>query len=52
MREVNTMTTLARVVSQPADRLARLGAARDYTRTNTAANHFDNRPTWDNWNNR
>jgi hypothetical protein len=47
-------TILDRLVSQPADAVARLDAAQDdgNRRTDTASNHFDNRPTWDNWNNR
>lgn len=45
------MKTLDQVVSQPAEKIARLGAAQDRTRTNALSNHFDNRPTWDNWSN-
>jgi len=53
------MTTLDRLVSQPAERIARLDAtATDHSamagsvRTDSRSTSFDNRPTWDNWNNR
>jgi hypothetical protein len=54
------MTTLAQLVSQPAERIARLDAttrdacppSADYSRTDARSNEFDNRPTWDNWSNR
>jgi hypothetical protein len=45
------MTTLALLASQPADRLARLGApaVSGTRRTDSTPTSFDNRPTWDNW---
>jgi hypothetical protein len=58
-KEGSAINTLDRLVSQPAERIARLDAATkdktvaaDYVRTDTTSNSFDNRPTWDNWNNR
>jgi hypothetical protein len=45
------MTTLVLLASQPADRLARLGAPAlpGTRRTVSTPASFDNRPTWDNW---
>lgn len=45
---------LDKLVSQPAERIARLDAAaseRNVIRTDAVSNSFDNRPTWDNWSN-
>jgi hypothetical protein len=43
------MTALALLASQPADRLARLGAVAGTRRTVSTPGSFDNRQTWDNW---
>lgn len=48
------MKALDKLVSQPAERIARLDAAaseRNVIRTDAVSNSFDNRPTWDNWSN-
>jgi hypothetical protein len=48
------MTTRQLLASQPADRLARLGApaVAGARRTSNTLASFDNRPTWDNWSRR
>lgn len=48
------MSALATLVSQPAEKLARLGtpAKPGNRRTSSTPTSFDNRPTWDNWSRR
>lgn len=46
------MKALDRLISQPVEKIARLGTAQNHTRTSALASGFDNRPTWDNWSNR